>query len=209
VSQFNRKYKFTPELTDELRRAYCGNKHQLTAALDRLVMRTGWPRHAHKQEAIRLGITSGERRAWTPAEIAYIEENLGVISVKGMARHLGRTSQALTAKAEKLHLSRRVREGYNIADLQQVFGVSAEKVRRWMERGLFGPQKDWGGRRVSEDAVMTFIRQHHAEYDLRRVDQAWYKAMAFAGAVWRTEGKLHGDGFGFQDQNASGDSRRG
>ena len=199
------KYALTPDLTDELKRAYLGDKAQLTAALTRLVMRTGWPRAAIQRQAVRLGLTRHVRRAWTPAETAYLEENLGVVSLSGMARHLHRSRAAVSSKGEKMGLSRRAQQGYNITDLTRVFGVAATTVRRWMDRGLFGPVKDWSGQRVTEEAVIAFIRQHHAEYDLRRVDQVWYKAMVFAGAVY-------GHGFGLQnrlqDEDASGDPRR-
>lgn len=183
--QSRRIYHFTPELRDELRRAYCGKKGELTAALNRLHRKTGWPRHAFKAEAIRLGLTTFDhRRFWTGEEIDYLREKLGVISVTRIARNLGRTVLSVESKAEKLGISRRVSEGYNMADLQVVFGESAHKVRRWMERGMFGKVHKNNGKRINEENVVRFLRRYPHEYDLRRVDQEWFKGMVF-GTLWQ------------------------
>ncbi len=178
----SRKYRFTPELIDELRIAYAGNKRQITVALDRMQRRTGWPRHAFKLEAQRRGWTRDERRPWTAAEIALLREVLGTMPTKRIAARLRRPVQSVEAKAEKLRLSRRITEGYTITDLAAVFGEHHHKVRRWIDRKLLGrPMVSGNEVRVAEHAVVRFIREHAREYDLRRVDQDWFKAMVFAG----------------------------
>lgn len=181
LGRASRKYHWTPELREELRACYAaGRKQEISAALDRLQRRLGWPRYALKNEAVRTGIiTADHRRAWTAEEQAYLEESLGVVSVKQIARRLGRTVMSVESRAEKLGLSRRISEGYNMADLAAVFGESYHKVRRWMERGLLGPVHQVQGHRVAETHVVRFIRAHAHEYDLRRVDQGWYKSMVF------------------------------
>jgi hypothetical protein len=50
-----------------------------------------------------------------------------------------------------------------------------------MERGVFGQVKDVQGYRVSEKAVVKFLIEHPDKYDLRRVDQGWFKAVLFGG----------------------------
>jgi len=178
--QARRKYHWTPELRDELRRAYCRNKTKLGAALDLLERRTGWPRHGLKYEAIRLGIvTADHRRAWSAEDLEYLRERLGSASAHQIARRLGRSIASVQSRAEKLEISYRVREGYTMADLARVFGESYCKVRRWIERGLLGPVRVANGHRVSDRCLSRFLRRHHGEYDLRRVDQDWYKAMLF------------------------------
>ena len=72
-------------------------------------------------------------------------------------------------------------EGYTMTDLQIVFGENARKVRRWMERGLLGKVHESSGKRVTEANVIRFLRNHPAEYDLRRVDQLWFRAMCESG----------------------------
>ncbi len=178
-----RKYEFSAELLDELQRAYCvRSKRELTAALDRLERMVGWPRWTFIVEAKRRGwITADHRREWTAEETARLREMMGRRSVKAIARALGRTHESVKSKACALELSARVREGYTIEDLVQCFGTRRGKVRHWIERGLLGRVTRNGIEvRVSERFVARFIREHAAEYDLRRVDQCWFKGMVFA-----------------------------
>lgn len=178
----SRKYVFTPALLEELRLAYCGKKPAITAALDRLTRQTGWPRWAFKNEAIRRGWSTWDhRRGWSPEETEQLRELLGRVSIQRVARTLNRTVLSVQSRAGRLDISRRPQEGYNMTDLQLAFGESAHKVRTWMARGLFGKARSNCGQRVTESAVRNFIRVHSAEYDLRRVDQAWYKGLAFSG----------------------------
>lgn len=175
-----RRYIWTPELLDALRLAHCGNKAALGAEMDRLQRKTGWPRHAFKYKAERLGWTAQYHR-WSAADDAYLREKAGVVSTDSIARKLGRSRISVASRADKLGLSRRPGEGYTIADLTLVFGAPPYKVRRWMERGLLGKVHQNGGSRVAEPNVVQFIRRYPDEYDLRRVDQGWYKAMLFGG----------------------------
>jgi hypothetical protein len=177
-----RKYTFSPELTEQLRLAYASrSKPGISRTLDQLVRRTGWPRHVFKHEARRNGwIAPGQRRPWTDEEMSYLGEAIGVTSLARIARNLGRNLDAVRVKAERLHLSRKPQSGYNQSDLQTAFGVGPEKVRRWLDRGLFGKRHRFGAQvRVSEPNVIRFLREHASEYDLRRVDQEWYKGILF------------------------------
>jgi hypothetical protein len=62
-----------------------------------------------------------------------------------------------------------------------VFGVSGERVKRWLGRGLLGKAHCGVGHEVrfTEENIARFIRLYPGEYDLSRVDQAWYKALVF------------------------------
>jgi hypothetical protein len=175
--QARRKYHWTPELHAMLKRAYCGKRPDLSRALDALARRTGWPRYIFKTEAVKLGITAARpHRAWIQSEIDYVAERIGVVSVRQIAKRLRRSVVSVQSKAEALRLSRRPHEGYNMADLQRAFGVHANTVRRWMERGLFGKIHDVIGHRVNEQNVILFLRKYPYEYDLRRIDKEWYRS---------------------------------
>lgn len=176
-----RKYRWTPELHELLRAAYrAGSRREQTAGIDRLVRATGWPRHAAKCEARRLGITvRGARKAWTRVEDEFLQEALGVQAIRRIARKLGRSVESVEARGERLALSRRAREGYNETDLARCFGVSSTTVARWMRTGLLGPVHYCGGHRVAEKSVARFIKRFPGEYDLRRVDGTWFKGMVF------------------------------
>jgi hypothetical protein len=65
--------------------------------------------------------------------------------------------------------------------------VGLEKVRRWVERGLFGRAPYRPEMRVPETGVLDFLRTRHSEYDLTRVHQQWFKALLFGE---RMEGGL-------------------
>ena len=175
-----RKYFFDKSLTDELRAAYVGDRCDLTRALDKLQARTKWPRDAFKVEANRLGLVHrGDRRPWTEEEDAYLAEKLGAMSMWALARKLGRTRWSIESRAAKLDLSLRVKWGYNLTDLATAFGVRYGQVQGWVARGLLGRTREWQGVRVDEKAVARFIRLHPHEYDLRRVDQWWFKGIVF------------------------------
>jgi hypothetical protein len=180
----HRKYFWTDELREDLRAAYAaGNKTRLTAGLDKLNKRVPkWPRSALKYEARRLGIeTADHRRPWTKEEQTYLEDSLGVVSIKGIARHLKRSHESVASRADKLGLSRRAKEGYDISDLAALFGATYPEIKRWMDRGYLGKVHEniGNGHRVMPENVRRFAERHIHEYDLRRVDQLLFKLMIF------------------------------
>ncbi len=67
---------------------------------------------------------------------------------------------------------------YNVADLGQLLGQDARRVRRLIKRGLFG-KRVAAGAPIRESRVRRFLLTHDAAYDLCRVDQGWLKAMLF------------------------------
>lgn len=183
-----RKYVFTDELSEELRLAYAGKtKQKIGAGLDRLERLTRWPRHVFKCEALRRGWTTETHgRQWEEWEIEFLEENLGEWTAKAVARRLRRSVESVIAKAEKLKVSRRRARGYNLAELKTVFGVGYYRVARWVERGLLGKAHRTGSEVwVTDRNVVDFLRSYSAEYDLRRVDQTWFKAVIFGAAAGR------------------------
>jgi transposase-like protein len=178
--QSTRKYQWTPDLREELKRAYRGRGSELSAALGRLASKTKWPRHALKYEAIRLGIVFADpRRFWRSEEVEYLAERLGSVGIRQVAKHLRRSVSSVEAKADRLGLSCRVREGYNMADLAQVFGVSRHQVQSWLRRGLFGRIEQVQGNRVTEASVVRFLRKYPLDYSLRRIDEEWFKGLMF------------------------------
>lgn len=164
-----------------LREAYrAPNKRALTVALDRVQRRAGWPRYALKCEAIRLGIcTRDHRRQWTAAEVAFVGEMAGKVSLKRIAKELGRSVESVESKTEDLKLSRKIRDGYSVSDLAEMLGVHRAKAEGWMRRGLMGRMREVSGYRASENHVVAFLRRYREEYDLRRVDQGWFTSVVF------------------------------
>ena len=157
-------------------RAYWGGRGNTSRALAALERRTGWPRYIFWQEAHRLGIVGVDRRrGWTREEMERLRDQIGSASVRAIARALGRSAKSVRRQAQRLELSTRLKEGYDLAELRQSLGESEYKVRAWLRRGLFGG--GWECGRVSAEAVAAFLKRHPYEYDSRRMDQDWYKSM--------------------------------
>jgi hypothetical protein len=94
-----------------------------------------------------------------------------------------------------------MREGYAVSDLAELLGAPHRVIQSRLKRGLFGRVEGQGVResaaRVTEPAVLRFLHRYPREYDPRRVDQAWLKAMLFGVQAVRPPGEysvLSGDG---------------
>lgn len=117
------------------------------------------------------------RRAWTSDEVNRL---LGLATTAGrrtIARRLGRTEYSVKAELRKLRVSLRFRDGYSREDMAWVLGASPKTVRRWEQmrwlRAVDG--------RFPETIVRRFLVAHPEQYQLARVDEAWFKGMVFAG----------------------------
>ena len=172
----------SPQILEELHLAYIGTRFEVSANLDRISTRAEIPKWVLKYEARKRGwrcVTSS--RPWLPQEVRQLKEKLGCNSVRRIARDLNRTWLSVQVKAEELKLLNRVSQGYNIADLCECFGLHQARIERWIRRGLLGkPEGDengGGNLRFMTSRVARFARHHPHEYDLCRVNQAWFKAL--------------------------------
>jgi hypothetical protein len=147
----------------------------LTRNLNLFQRASGFTRVVILARAGMLRLSACNRHPWTGAEIEVLTEKLGQVSKSEIARHLGRSYYSVKARIASMGLSSRISDGYSQHDLQQLFGVGADRVRRWITRGWL--QLDKG--RVTERSLERFLRQHSEEYQLSRVDEAWFKGMLF------------------------------
>lgn len=182
-----RKYVFTEEISEELRGVYAGKKkQQITTGLDLLQRKTGWPRQAFTREAIRRGLVTRHWRPWEEWEVELVEGALGELNNIVVFKRLRRSPESVFSKASELKISRRRTRGYNLAELGTVFGVGYYRVSRWVARGLMGKahhryREVW----VTDANVVAFLKNYPAEYDLRRVDQIWFKSVIFGATAGR------------------------
>jgi hypothetical protein len=127
-------------------------------------------------------------RPWLPEEEQFLREHVDTLSAKQIARRLGRSCEFIIGRAETLLLIRHTGAGYSARHLSKLFGARTEKVRRWIERGLFGRAHHYGAElRIPEADVLRFIHTRHREYDLARVHQKWYKALVLSAETTREE----------------------
>jgi len=175
-----KKYVWTEELLAELREAYVGDRQHLSRGLDRLVQKTGWARHAFLNKAVALRITRVSAwRNWTSEDDNYLRAMAGVLTTARIAKKLRRSCGSVRQRMQQLKGSLRLREGYTVSDLSAVFKTTREFLTSRLEKGYFGQIRKDKGYRVSEEAVARFLVQHPHEYDLRCIDQAWFKAVLF------------------------------
>jgi len=122
-----------------------------------------------------LGLAFCRRRSWTKAEIDMLGEHAGVSTVAALAKKLDRTPASVKAKLKHLEISSRVREGYTKEDLRLLLRVSAKSIRNWVNRGWLRVVNG----RFPESAVAKFLHQHPDQYQLGRVEEAWFKGLIF------------------------------
>jgi hypothetical protein len=96
-------------------------------------------------------------------------------TVGALAKKLNRTPASARAKLKQLEMSARIKEGYTKEDLRFLLGVSAKFIRKWVR---------WGWLRVvngrfPESGFAKFLRQHPDQYQLSRVEEAWFKGLIF------------------------------
>ena len=172
-----RRFTWTSEFDSLLMSAYqrARNREELSRNLDHLQHRTGFTRVVILAHAAQLGLSFARRRPWTSQETALLECMAGRYSTVSIGRKLGRTFASVKAKVKQLGISVRVSEGYSQFDLAALLGASPTSIRRWCRMGWLTLVNG----RVPEAAVVRFLRLHPHEYQLRRVEEAWFKGLLF------------------------------
>ena len=176
-----RRYPFDENLDSLVREAW--NKHLadrkgLSRAITDLVRRIGYPRYILRQRAQRLCLTNHVMHRWTEEERDYLREHAGEMSVRALAKHLGHSPTKVREVMARMKLSRRITAGYSGRELVELLGVCHRTVADWEYRGLLKRRLD----RFSDVEVLRFLRCHPEEYDLRKVEQSWFKATVFPTA---------------------------
>jgi len=149
----------------------------------------GWPAWVVKKRAAFLGITRAvDRQDWTHQEEAILMEFAGKRSAEWIARRLKRSLTSVVLKFKRMGISRRVRGGYTMRDLERCFGVDHRVITGWMRRGWLRERRrdekgDTPERRsmcVTEADVVAFIAGHPMAFRLDRVEQEWFMRLLLA-----------------------------
>ena len=172
-----RKFNWTPELDEILRRAYknASRREELSRNLDHLQRMSGFTRNVILNRAVQLGLSFSMRRPWTDVEIIVLETRTRHSTVKSLAARLNRSHSSVKAKLKDLGLSGRISEGYTQDDLRQLLGASTRSIRHWLARGWLRLVNG----RIPEASVLRFLRLRSEQYHLGRVNQAWFKGLLF------------------------------
>lgn len=174
-------FQWTPTLDQILRDGYVNSrkKSDLTRCISKVVELTGLSRFMVKDRARELGLSHDPRKAWTKAEIDYLEASAGSVSAFRMSKHLGRSYRSVVGRLTKLELRWSVTDGYANRDLAELLRVSEDTVCKWHRNGLIKRNAE---NRFPESTIVRFLKENPQEYDLRRVDQVWFKSLLFPNA---------------------------
>lgn len=175
-----KKYDWTPARETYLRAHYDG---KIKRRAEAIAARLGWPVYVIKHHAQVLGLCYPvDRRAFTPAEVAFIEEWTGSRASKWIAHRLKRSETSVVLKQKRMHLSRRVRDGYTVAAVSEAFGVDHHSVDRWIREGALRAGRRGTARadkqgdiyKITEPDLKAFVRNHPTAFRLDKVDQVWF-----------------------------------
>ncbi len=173
----NKRFCWTTDLDNALARAYRSacTRRELSSNLSHIQRLSGFTRVVILSRAAVLGLSFAVRRPWTETEIESLREDLGTRSQSQIAKRLGRTYYSIKAQVARMALSARVSTDYSQQDVQQLFGVGRKRVCQWIRNRWLHLL----GGRVTERSLERFLRLHPDEYQLSRVDEAWFKGMLF------------------------------
>lgn len=177
------KHVWRPEYDAYLKANYFGGLNHRFQVLNRMVRLTGLPRWYIKRHAARLGLTlQTDRKPWTRAELDQLEKMIGRVSSARIAKHLHRPESSVVNKLKRMGISRRIREGYTMRELELCLGEDHHKISRWIKSGWLedrpqGTRRRGNGNdihRISEKDILEFLTNHPREINLGKVDQTWF-----------------------------------
>lgn len=130
------KYFWRPEYDAYLKAHYFGGLNRRFQVLNRMIRLTGLPRWYIKRQAAHLGLTMHmDRKPWTHAELDVLEDLAGRVSSAKIAKRLHRPLSSVVNKCTRLRISRRVRNGYTMRDLEMCLGEDHHKIAKWIGNG--------------------------------------------------------------------------
>jgi len=175
----NKKWYWTEAMDAFLRHMY---DPIVPGRSQELARRLNVPRWVINRRAAALGLSRPKDRPWSAQEEAHLEASFHRVSIKTMARKLGRSPTAVKLKAKRLGL-RKYDEGYTASSLAEALGVDPHWVltrirsgklrasHRHTERTAQQGGDSW---LITDEALVDFLREHPYDIDLRKVDSLWF-----------------------------------
>lgn len=80
--------------------------------------------------------TVSTRRRWNKGELCFLEKWAGIRSIAELSWRMQRTERALRCKMHRLGISAKIKEGWDLQELQTSLKLSRAAVMRCIEEGL-------------------------------------------------------------------------
>jgi hypothetical protein len=183
-----KKYVWTPELDALLRQHYDG---RIKGRAAEVAAKLGWPRWVITKQAAALGLCyPADRRDWTKKEESFVSWHAGYRTVNWMSKQLKRSLSSVVLKLKRMKISRRIRKGYTMRDLEACFGIDHHGIEKWVRAGQLQIRKRNTKRPLDiwwvEDAqILAFIQAHPMVFRLDKVDQRWFMDLITNGGLIR------------------------
>ena len=168
------KYQWTADMDDQLRQAYrrSTNRLQLTTELTKLCTAFRVPRTALSNRSRTLGLNSFRPfKPWTDDEKVALRKLVGLMSVKAIAKRIGRSPHAIKSQLYQMEVSAQLTEGYTMRQLQLLLGVPNRSIQMWLTTKALTMKNE----RITEGSVRKFVKNNMYEYSFRRADEPWLK----------------------------------
>lgn len=200
-----RRLPNSPEIDEALRMVYGlsrdygrgDSSHTGSLTLKEITLRFGRTRGylRRRAEELNLPLRQVKRHSkWSEEEQRILERNAH-LSCEAIQKRLVNEGYKRTISAIRdritLHNLRQGTPYFRQEELVQYLGVSAQKVRRWMQEGLIRCQRmqtnsPTDPRLVHRNEVRRFVQRNPMAIDLRRVDQLWFLDIVFDGKIGDT-----------------------
>jgi hypothetical protein len=207
------KYTWRPEYDAYLKAQYFGGLNRRFRVLNRMIRQTGLPRWYIKRQASRLGLTMHmDRKPWTHTDLDVLDNLVGRVSAATIAKRLHRPVSSVVNKCKRMRISRRVRDGYTMRDLEVCLGEDHHRISGWIKNGWLQDRLQGTGRhdgngrdihRIHEKDILDFIKNHPQEIHLGKVDQTWFLDLVLLKGREPRQGKSPRNAVALADDEAA------
>ena len=172
-----KNHRWTQEELEIIKRDYQGTTKSRLAIAERL----GVTQFAVAGQIARLGLCqTSDRKRWTPEEDGRLAELVFTLSMTQVAKEMNRSINAVTIRAKRLKLSRRIRnDWYTLNEVTEILGKDHHWVRRRIDDGRLKatphydrvPQATGGSSwHINRKDLKAFLQAYPHELNGRNVD---------------------------------------
>jgi len=186
-----RKYFFSSEMDEEIRRLYQAEVGIKSVAYQGpvrdLALKFGMPRYAVSKRAVKLGVLPIQKKEpdWSDKEIKILEHaaqyTLPVIQRKLKAAGYRRSQMGILLKRKRMRFLNNL-NGHSVRSIATCFGIDDHSVTRWIEKGWLRAKKRGTNRTarqggdhwyIKDKWIRDFIIDSVSVIDIRKVDKYW------------------------------------